>query len=370
MFLLPLLFRLLVSLVPATGMGDLPVVKIGLISPLTGPLAPFASSEGTILAIEELNAAGGIGGRKIELIIEDGKCQGSAAAAAAQKLVAVDGVKYILGGQCSIETLAIAPILNKARVVTIASTSSSPEISEAGPYIFRTSASSLKQGVVLAEYAYSKAGYRNVSMLSEETPYAEPITASFQREFLRLGGKLKGIKYFNSATADFRSLLAPIGVDKSEALVIVAQSIPLAAQVVRQLSEIKLDLPLLGSETTGNVPSTWPQYSSLFEGMVFAQPDYQLTGPLAVGMIGRYNKRFGGTGLKYPYQAEAYDAANILVKTIERCGDDVELVRQCLEALKDFPGVTGKISFDENGDATHSYVLGKIDSGKTILLDN
>lgn len=340
-------------------------LRIGLISPLTGPLAPLASSEGTILAIEEANSKGGIGGRRIDLIVEDGKCEGAAAAAAVHKLIDVHGVKFILGGQCSVETLAIAPIVQRAKVVTIASTSSSPDISQAGSFVFRTSPNSLKQGELLAQFA-ARQGYSRVLSLTEESPYAAPITAEFTRVFSASGGRVIRNVTFNKETSDFRSLLSSGRALKPSAIIIVAQSVPLAAQVVRQMKDLRIDVPVLSGETIGNVPTAWPQYSDLFEGITFSQPGFDLAGPRALAMIERYKQRFGGSGLKYPYQAEAYDAATILLRTIERCGDDAEKVQSCLSKMKDFPGASGNITFDENGDAVWPYVMKRISSGKVV----
>lgn len=344
-------------------------IKIGLVSPLTGPVASLAPSEGTILAVEEINARGGINGKKIELIIEDGKCEGRAAASAAQKLIHIDKVAFILGGQCSVETLAIAPIAERAKVLAIASMSTSPDISHAGQFIFRTSPNSLKQGQVLAEYAFKKANYRTVAVFVEESPYAAPIANGFSATLKSLGGGILVTHEFNTGTADFRSLIAAVSTSRPDAVVVIAQSIPLAAQIVRQMRELGINVPILGTETTGNVPSAWPEYAPLFEGMVFSQANFALTEPNALAMIERYGKRFGRIGLKYPYQAEAYDAAGLLAEAIERCGEESEKVRECLQTSEGYEGVTGEIRFDENGDAVWQYGIRKIAQSAVVNVD-
>ena len=104
--------------------------------PLTGPAAKYRVHESALIAVEEINSSGGVNGKMIELIMEDGKCDGATAARAAQKLISIDKVKIILGGHCSTETLAIAPLAERNKVLLLASTSSSPAISGAGEYIF------------------------------------------------------------------------------------------------------------------------------------------------------------------------------------------------------------------------------------------
>ena len=114
-------------------------IKIGFIGPLTGEASPYGvdTLNGAKLAVDEINEAGGVNGRMIEIIAEDGRCTGTDAASAAQKLVNVDKVVAIVGGQCSGETLAAAPIAESAKVVMISPVSSSPDVTAAGDFIFR-----------------------------------------------------------------------------------------------------------------------------------------------------------------------------------------------------------------------------------------
>jgi branched-chain amino acid transport system substrate-binding protein len=129
--------------------GD--TVKIGFIGPLSGEAASYGESmrQGVELAVEQINSKGGIGGKKIEMIYEDGKCAGKDAASAAQKLVSVDQVKFIVGAGCSGETIAAAPIVEPAKVLTLSPVSSNATISTMGDYIFRNHPSDNDAGTML-----------------------------------------------------------------------------------------------------------------------------------------------------------------------------------------------------------------------------
>src|SRR3989338_8967946 len=144
------------------GSGALPQgsVKIGVVVPLTGNKAAYGIPlrRAAELALEEINMGGGIAGKPLEAVWEDGKCEAKDATAAAQKLINVDGVKIIFGGVCSSETLAMAPLTEAAKVLVVSPSATSPDITAAGDYIFRTAPSDAAAGSVAAEYASTKMG--------------------------------------------------------------------------------------------------------------------------------------------------------------------------------------------------------------------
>jgi branched-chain amino acid transport system substrate-binding protein len=144
-------------------------IKIGFIGPLTGDTAVVGESAlaSAQIAIKEINDAGGILGKQVELIIEDGKCRGQDATVAANKLIHIDQVSSIVGGVCSSETIAAAPIAEKAGIVMISPGSSNPSITHAGEYIFRTYPSDSFQGKEAATYLYEK-GYRKVAIFTSK----------------------------------------------------------------------------------------------------------------------------------------------------------------------------------------------------------
>jgi len=140
-----------------------------IIGAITGPVAKYGSYEAVTLAVEEINNAGGIKGRKINLIAEDGKCDAKEAVNAANKLINVDGVKIILGGHCTPESLAIAPIAEQNRVIMFASITSTPSLTNMGDYVFRTSPVSVVQSILVANLSYNSLHLRKVAIVYEQT---------------------------------------------------------------------------------------------------------------------------------------------------------------------------------------------------------
>ena len=162
-----------------TGEGP---IKIGFVGPLSGDAAVYGESErdAVALAIEKVNADGGIDGRTLELIAEDGLCNGKDAANAMQKLVNVDGVKFVIGGFCSSESLAIVPIGEKNGVLMFSPGSSSPDLTGISDLFVRNYPSDATQGQILAELANSK-GWTNVAFLQEQTDYALGVRNALQK---------------------------------------------------------------------------------------------------------------------------------------------------------------------------------------------
>src|SRR3989344_4743654 len=149
-------------------------IKIGVVLPLTGDAAVYGEPARNVyqMAVDEINKAGGVNGRELSLVVEDGKCNGKDAASAAQKLVNVDNVKVIIGGICSSESLAITPIAAEKKVAVFSPGSSSPALTNYSPYFFRNYPSDASQGKVLAEIAYNDKNWRKVAFLQEQTDYA------------------------------------------------------------------------------------------------------------------------------------------------------------------------------------------------------
>ncbi|MFA6269497.1 MAG: ABC transporter substrate-binding protein, partial [archaeon] len=148
--------------------GAKETIKIGYLGPLTGDMASIGEGQlkAVLLAVDEINSKGGINGAKIELIAEDGTCDGKAAITAMTKLVEVDNVKYVVGGQCSSETIAAAPLAEKNKVLLLSPLSSNPNITTMGDYIFRNYPSDSYQGKIAAEYVANTMHLKKAAILS------------------------------------------------------------------------------------------------------------------------------------------------------------------------------------------------------------
>ncbi len=330
-------------------------ITIGGIVPLTGDGAVYGVMTQNVanLRVEEINESGGINGKKLEIIWEDGKCTPKDASLAAQKLVNIDKVNIIFGGTCSGETLGAAPITEKANVILFSSVSTSPEVTNAGDFVFRTAPSDSSQGKVLGNYA-NKSGFNTVALLSEQTDYAVGVAGAFKDNF---DGEIIEETYL-STESDFKTRITKIKASDPDALFLNPQTPPKFEIMLKQLQEQGWDKPIISNEiSTGNIDARTKYADFLKErGLVaanFVAPDNsELT-----QFVERYEAKFGNKPEYINYTASTLDGVGILKRVLENTdSENTEAIRDTLYALQDYEGVFGTLAFDQNGDVniTHS----------------
>jgi branched-chain amino acid transport system substrate-binding protein len=341
-------------------------IKIGVIGPFTGDGAAYGGPyRQTIqLAVDEINQNGGIDGRQVQVIYEDGACTPKAAATAAQKLVSVDNVKVILGGFCSGETLGAAPITEQNKVILFSAGSSSPDITNAGDYVFRDFASDANSGSKIAETALGK-GHKRIAILSEQTQYAQALRKVFSAQYTELGGEIVADESFTSDSSDFRSQLTKIRYAQPDAVYIVPQTTATLTKVLRQVREAGITQQIYTTDqaTAQDALST---NSKELEGAIFAEAAFNASSPEAQQLMEKLRSKYGEVPESLPpvYIATTYDAVYILKDVIGICGEDTDCIKGRLYAIKDRPGTAGLLSIDQNGDAERAYAVKVIHDGK------
>lgn len=339
-------------------------VRIGWISDLTGPVAKWGALEAAMIAVDEINEQGGIDGRTLELITEDGKCNPTAAVQAMNKLVNIDQVSIVLGGHCSPESLAIAPIAQQQGVLMLASLTTSPDFSNSGELIFRTSPVNTAQSRLIAKHLRNEKGFTKLAVLYEETGYAQPIAEVLQEEFTDRGGEIVAYESFTSDVNDYRSSLTKIKHAQPDALFISPQDQGKAGLILKQMEELDINIPLYGNEIIRN-PELVEQYPERMEGVIFGEPAYDGEGDREKAFAQKYADRYDGAELPFGiYTAENYDAVMLIADAIREHGEDPEAIAEYLENVKDYDGVSGVFSIDENHDGDRQYVLKHIKNGK------
>lgn len=336
--------------------------KIGWIGALTGPTARYGAGQSALLAVDEVNESGGVLGRRLELVQEDGQGKGAVAISALQKLTEIDQLKFILGGHCTPESAAIAPLAKQKNVLLLAAITSSPKLTGINPNFLRITHVSTVVGELLAHHAVHGAQLSNFAVLQEETDYVLPVAEAFKKTMIGLGGKIVLDESFASGESDFRSLVARIKNSGAQALYLGTQSQDMAALIMRQLRSGGVTLPVYGNEVVGNTPAGNPLVAPQFKDTIFAEPVYDETTELAAQFIKNYKARYHTSALPLGLLgAEAYDSVRLLAATINRCGDDVARVRECLLQTKDFPGASGQIEINALGDGVRKVVVKKLD---------
>jgi branched-chain amino acid transport system substrate-binding protein len=333
-------------------------IRIGVMMPLTGDGAAYGVpiNNAFILAKDEINAAGGIDGKQLEFITEDSKCSAAGGAAVAQKLANVDKVKIIFGGGCSSETLAAAPIVEEARVLLISPDASSPDITKAGDYIFRTTPSDAGQGAGGAEFSYRNLNVRNAAVISEQTDYAQALKRVFVNRFKELGGNVAVDEVFQTDDVDLRAQLLKVKGSVAELVYIVPQTGAKAELIVQQMKSLEVNAKIFGTETTLG-RDLIAKNPSLFAGMYGTEPFFDSRNQEAEKFLQKYETRFNEKAPYPAYMANAYAQTYLLKEGIERIGTDPEKLKNWLYSVKGWKSAAGEFSFTQDGDVIGQFAI-------------
>lgn len=339
-------------------------IKIGFIGPLSGDAAAYGvdTLNGVKMKIEELNAAGGIDGKQIVLVAEDSKCNGADAASAAQKLASVDKVTGVIGGACSSETLAAAPIFEAAKIVEISTLSSSPEVTKAGDFIFRDYPSDALKTKAMAQY-FKKKGFTKVAIIAENTDFCAGFRDSLKKDF----GAFVFDESVEPGTKDYRSLMTRLKKLDFDVFVADGQSPATIALMVAQMREQGLK-QLAITHDAGQTAETITVGGDAVEG-------FQAINVPAIGDETDFGKKvlakYGPPRGAIAFVGHAYDAAGVLAAAIGNAGTDGAAIRDYLYALPLYDGVVGKFHFDKNGDVVGiNYKLIEVQKGKWVELQD
>ncbi len=344
-------------------------IKIGMIGPLTGDAAVYGETLRDIvkLAAEEINNAGGVNGRPLEMIYEDGKCSGSGAANAMQKLVNVDKVKIVIGGFCSSESLAAVPIATQNKVFLLSPGSSSPDLTGISKYFARDYPSDASQGSVLASVAYNQKNWRKVAFLQEQLDYPLGIYKAFSGEFEKMGGKIVKEEFATNVT-DFRSQLTKLKAANPDALFVDTQTPAAADRILKQLQDLKWRPALLVSDATSGDAATVKKDASILEGALAAEFGTDPTNQKFQHHLQAYKAKHGKDANFTSYTQTIYDSVYMIRDAVLAVGYDGTKVANWVRTLKDWPGASGLVTIKADGDRAGGHVPKVIKNGKVELL--
>jgi len=346
-------------------------IKIGEFASLTGKEATYGQTvhKGTLLAIEELNAGGGLLGRPLELLSEDDQSKQGESATVVKKLIARDKVVAVLGELTSGRTLEAAPICQNAKIPLISPGATAVEVTAKGNYIFRVCFIDPFQGTVMAKFARDSLKIRRVAVLSSVSSAQSVGLAKFFRErFTDQGGTVVLEQKYGEGDKDFRAQLTAIKAAGVEG-VFVPGYYTEAALISKQARDLGLTVPLLGVDG-------WESSELIaiggaaVEGAYFSthySPENQSA--VVVAFNERYRRRWGEDS--NALSALAYDAAMVLADALRRAGTtDGARLRDALAATRDFPGVTGLITFDAQRNPTKSAVVLTVKNGRFTFVQD
>ena len=351
--------------------GQADEIVIGEFASLTGKEATFGTSshEGTMLAIEELNHAGGVLGKKLKLITEDNQSKAGESATVVNKLISKDGAVAILGEVASSRSLEAAPICQSNSIPMISPSSTNPKVTETGNFIFRVCFIDPFQGTVMANFATKTLKAKNVAVLTDvKSDYSKGLGKYFKEGFTKAGGRIASELDFNGGDKDFKGQLTTIKGTNPDAVFVPGYYTDVALICI-QAKEIGLTVPFFGGDG-------WESDTLIKLGKEAVEDNFfsthyapDVATDLSKKFVTEYAKRFNG---KQPdaMAALGYDSAMILADAIKRAGTtDGAKVRDALAATKNFSAVTGNITINENRDAIKSAVILKINGGRFKFVD-
>ncbi len=344
-------------------------IKVGEYASLTGKEAGFGqtSHHGVVLAIEEINAAGGVLGKKLELAYEDNQTKPGESATAAKKLISRDKVIALIGEVSSTRSLEAAPIAQAAHVPMIAPAATNPKVTQTGNYIFRVCFIDPFQGTVMAKFAKEEVHAKRVAVMSSvSNAYSLGLAKFFKETFIAGGGEIATEKNFSEGDKDFRAQLTAVkaaGVDA----VFVPGYYTECALIVRQARDLGITVPFLGGDGwedeqllgIGGEALNGCFYSTHFSA--------ENTDPAVAKFVTKYKSRWNAE-VPGAFSALGYDAIYVLADAIKRAGTtESAKLRDALAATKGIAGPSGITTLDKDRNASKAATIFALKGGKAVF---
>jgi len=344
-------------------------IRIGLLMSMTGDTANFgiSSSNAIRMAADELNKTGGINGKQIELFLQDDRSDATEAANITTRFISQDNVHAIIGEVGSSRTLAAAPIAQNAKIPMLTPSSTNPDVTKKGNYIFRSCFTDAVQGSAIAQFAAkSLNGKRAALLIDRRNDYSTGLEKPITDAYVRLGGEIVITQSYQAGDQDFNAQITSIKGANPD-LIFVPGYYGDVALIAKQARDKGLNAPLVGGDGWDS-PTLYQIGGAALDGCYFTNhyspddPD-----PRVQKFVQDYRGRYGT--VPDALAATGYDAALIMFDAIKRAGSlDGAAIRDALAATKDFPGVTGLVTFNENRDAVKPIMMIRIEPGGKFVV--
>jgi branched-chain amino acid transport system substrate-binding protein len=340
-------------------------IQIGFFGALTGPQATFALSgrNGARLAIEEINGAGGVLGKRLELLVEDDHNDPSEAASAVSKLITRNHVVALIGENASSRSLAAAPIAQSYQVPMVSPSSTNLEVTKKGDYIFRVCFIDPNQGKALARFARRDLKSSTAAILVDaKSDYSVGLAEAFRENFSKEGGRVVAEVKYAEGDSDFSAQLTSIRASQPEVLFVPGYYTD-AGLIARQAKALGIGATLLGADGWDS-PKLTEIGGPAVEGAYFSN-HYTLDGPSPEvrKFVAAYRKAYRAD--PDSIAALSYDAAGLIADAIRRAGStESKRLRDALASTKGFAGVTGTLTMDADRNPDKLPVILKVEGGR------
>jgi len=340
-------------------------IKIGEFASLTGTEATFGqmSHHGTEIAIEELNAAGGLLGKKLKLLTEDTQSKAGQPSTIVKKLISRDGVIAILGEVASSRSMEAAPICQTNRIPQISPSSTNVKLTEMGDYIFRVCFTDEFQGKILASFGKRTLKATKVAIITDtKSDYSVGLASYFKDPFIADGGKVVAEQVYNGGDKDFKGQLTAIRAASPDAVFVPGYYTEVAL-IIKQARQLGITVPIFGGDGWESEMLVQLGASDV-EGTYFSTHFYPgFDSPKVKNFTKKFQEKYG----KVPdaMAALGYDSLMVLAEAIKKAGTtDGPKVRDAIAATKDHVGVAGTISLDAKRNAPKPAVILTVKDGK------
>lgn len=342
---------------------------VGVVGSLTGANATFGNStkNGVDLAIKQKNAAGGVLGKKVRAIHLDDQGRPEEAKTATQRLITQDKVLAVIGEVASSNSLAMAPVAQRAKIPMISPSSTNPAVTEIGDYIFRMCFIDPFQGFVMAKFARDNLKLSKVAILRDvRNDYSVGLANVFTEEFKKMGGTIVADESYAQGDVDYKATLTKIRGAAPEAIYIPGYYTEVG-QIARQARELQIEVPLMGGDGWDS-DKLFEGGGKAVDGSYFSN-HYHVDDPSPAiqKFVADYRAEFNET--PDALAALGFEAAAVTLAAFEKAGAlDPVKARDVLAATRNFPGVTGQITLDAQRNAVKPAVVIQIKDGKRAFV--
>ena len=342
-------------------------IVVGYYGDLTGRTSNFGVStkRGAEMAADEINKAGGINGRQISILSEDDEGRPEKAATVVTKLINQDKVIALIGEVASGNTLAAAPKAQAAKVPMISPSSTNPAVTQVGDYIFRVCFIDPFQGEVMAKFAANTLKAKNAAiMLDFNSPYSRGLTEFFEKSFTKLGGKVVTKQSYTQGDRDYKGQLTSIR-SLSPDVIYVPGYYGEVGVIAKQAKQLDIKAPLLGGDGW-DAPQLWELGGEALNGSYISNHySVEDPSPAIQKFVSDYKARYNI--VPDALAALGYDAMKVLADSLKRSGTtNGQKLRDAIAGTKDYPGVTGVITINEERNAVKPAVVLKLQDGKYV----
>lgn len=345
-------------------------MKIGFFAPITGPAAAdgMSAKNAVELGVKEVNASGGIKGKKVELVVYDDRLKAEEAVAIANKLIEKDKVVGVVSGSYSGPTRVVAPILQKAGMPMVAGYAVHPDVTwnpntkTPNDFIFRNGFLGEIEGAAAAEFAVKDLKAKRMAIIAMDNDFGRSISAGFAERAEKLGASILTKQMYKfPGEKDFRPYLTTIKQGNPD-VIFAAGYYNEGASIVRQAKELGIKSQILGEEGFDS-PKFLEIAGEAAEGVIIATNlDRDDPRPVVQNFLKNYRAAYGHDADMVG--ASSYDAFMILVDAIKKAGTDPKAIRKALLETKDYNGLTGKISRFVQGEVVKPVQIQVVKDGK------